>query len=118
MTKAALPFVILALYLLVAGCSDSDKHQDSTSGKPGAANDFSGLCSFIAGAGLAKKCVVNSRDNLVGVTIDSFDDEVARNVCADIADKATRLTAHLSGWRLQVFSPYRSDKPMATCPFH
>jgi hypothetical protein len=55
----------------------------------------------------------------VGVTIISFDDEVARSICADIADKTTQLTAPLSGqWKLQVFSPSRGDKPLATCLLH
>jgi hypothetical protein len=116
MTRTALLLVILSLPLPFAGCGDSDKQQESASGKPGVANDMSGLCTSIEGTGLAKQCAVNSHDSLVDVTIDSFDDEVARNICADIADKTTQLTAHLSGqWKLQVFSPYRSDKPLAAC---
>jgi len=119
MTRAALLLVILALYLTLAGCGNSDKPQESASAKSGAAEDVPGLCSSIVGGGLAKQCTVNSREGLVGVMIDSFDDEVARNVCADIAGKTTQLTAHLSGqWKLQVFSPYRSDKPLATCLLH
>jgi hypothetical protein len=116
MNRTALLLVILALYLPLAGCGNSDKPQEPASGKSGAADDMAGLCSSIVGAGLAKQCTVNSRENLVGVMIDSFDDEVARNACADIANKTTQLAAHLSGqWTLQVFSPYRSDKPLATC---
>jgi hypothetical protein len=119
MTKTVLLLVILALPLPLAGCGNSDKQQEPASGKPGAANDTSSLCPSIEGTGLAKQCAVNSRDSLVDVTIDSFDDEVARNICADIADKSAQLTAHLSGqWKLQVFSPYRSDKPMAACLLH
>lgn len=119
MTKTALLLLILALPLPLAGCGDPDKPQEPASGKPGAADDTPSLCSSIERAGLAIKCAVNGRDSLVDVTIDSFDDEVARNICADIADKTTQLTAPLSGqWKLQVFSPYRSDKPMATCSLH
>jgi hypothetical protein len=119
MTNTTLLLVMIALSLLLAGCGDSDKQHEPASGKPGAAGDMSSLCSSIEGTGLAKQCAVNSHDSLVDVTIDSFDDEVARNVCADIADKTTQLTAHLSGqWKLQVFSPYRSDKPIAACLLH
>jgi hypothetical protein len=119
MTKTAPLLVILALSLPLAGCFDSDKPQEPASGKPGAADDTSSLCPSIERAGPAIKCAVNSRDSVVDVTLDSFDDEVARNVCADIADKTTQLTASLTGqWKLQVFSPYRSDKPLATCSLH
>jgi hypothetical protein len=111
--------VIIALHLAPAGCGNSGKQQEPSSGKSGAAGDMSSLCSSIEGTGLARQCTVNSREGLVGVMIDSFDDEAARNACADIADKTTQLTARLSGqWKLQVFSPYRSDKPMATCLLH
>jgi len=107
---------ILASHVALAGCGDSDKQQAATSGKSGKANDMSGLCPAITGTGLVKQCTVNSRDGAVEVVIDSFDDEVARNVCANIANKMTQLNFHLSGeWKLRVFSPYRSDKPMAAC---
>ena len=116
MTRTARLPVILALYLALAGCGNSDKQQEPATAKPGAADDMAGLCSSIVGAGLAKQCTVNSRESLVGMMIDSFDDEVARNACADIVSKTTQQTAHLSRqWKLQVFSPYRSDKPLATC---
>lgn len=119
MTRTARLPVILALYLTLAGCGNSDKPQESAAAKPGVPDDMAGLCSSIVGAGLAKQCSANSRESMVGVMIDSFDDEVARNVCADIVSKTTQQTAHLSGqWKLQVFSPYRSDKPLATCSLH
>ncbi len=119
MTKTTLLLVILALFLTISGCGNSDSQQKSAPGKPGAADDTSRLCSSIEGAGLAKQCSVNSRNSAVDVMIDSNDDEVARNTCADVANKMTQLTAHFSGfWKLQIFSPYRSDKPMATCVLH
>jgi hypothetical protein len=124
MTKTALLLVTIALLLTITGCGNSDSQQESTPGKPGATNDTSKLCSSIEGMGLngqviAKQCSVNSRDSTVDAIIDSNDEEVARNICADIADKLTQLTAHFSvPWKLQIFSPYRSDKPMATCLLH
>lgn len=121
MTRTTTVLVIVALLLLLplAGCGNSERQNGSASGKHSLANDMPDLCSSILGAGLAKQCAVNSRDNLVEITIDSFDDEVARNMCAGIVDKTAHLTAHLPGqWKLQVFSPYRSDKPMAVCFLH
>jgi len=119
MTKTALLLVIFTLPLMISGCGNSDSQQGSVPLKSAAADDTSQLCSSIEGTGLAKQCAVNNRDNTVHVTIDSFDDEAARNVCADVANKMAQLTARFSDrWMLQVFSPYRSDKPMATCPLH
>lgn len=116
MTKTVLLFVIFFLIIPFAGCGKSDKQQEPTAGVSGAANDIPGLCSSIEKTGLARQCAVNSHDSLVSVTIDGFDDEAARNICAEISQKTTQLTAHLSGqWKLQIFSPYRSDKPLATC---
>jgi hypothetical protein len=117
-TKTVLLPAILALHLPLAGCGNSDK-QERTPGKSGAANVIPGLCSSITSAGLAKQCAVISHERLVEVTIDSFDDEKARNICAKITEETTLLTAHLSGqWKLQVLSPYRSDKPLASCSLH
>jgi uncharacterized lipoprotein YajG len=119
MAKTALQLVILALLLMVSGCGNSDSRQESTPGKPAAADDTSQLCPFIKDTGQAKQCSVNSRNSTVNVQIDSNDDEVARNICADVADRLTRLTAHFSApWKLQIFSPYRSDKPLAACSLH
>jgi hypothetical protein len=118
-TKIVLLLAILALYVALAGCGDSGKRHGQNTGKSATANDTSGLCSAITGTGLVKQCTFNSRDSVVEVTIDSFDDEAAREACADIAKKTIQLTAHLSGqWKLQVYSPYRSDKPMAACFLH
>jgi hypothetical protein len=110
---------ILAFHFALAGCGDSDKQQAATPGKSGTANDMSGLCAAITGTVLVKQCTINSRDSVIEVTIDSFDDEAARETCADIAKKTIQLAGHLSGqWKLQIFSPYRSDKPMAACFLH
>jgi hypothetical protein len=120
MTKTALLLVILALPLTITGCGNSDSQQESVLGKPGAADDTSKLCSSIdEGFSLAKQCAVNNSYSEVGVTIDSNDDEVARNICADITKKMMKLTAHFSAsWKLQIYSPFRSDKPLATCLLH
>lgn len=113
MTRTALLFAILAL--TSTGCGNSETQQ--TPGKT--ADDTSKLCPAIAAAGLAKQCRVDTGYGSVDVVVDSFDDEVARNACAHIADKLSPLTAQLSGpWKLQIFSPYRSDKPTATCVLH
>jgi len=119
MTEAALLLVLLTLPLTIIGCGNSDSQQGAVSPKSAVADDTSRLCSSIEATGLTKQCTVNSRDHTVHVTIDSFDDDAARIVCANITNKMGQQTANFSGpWMLQVFSQYRSDKPMATCPLH
>jgi hypothetical protein len=111
--KPLLPW-ILVLSLAIAGCGRSQQG----SVRPGqAAGDTSGLCSAIQRAGLAVHCKVSGSDSTVHVMIANDDDEVARNVCAGIAVRIAQQTARLPAqWMLQVYSPYRSDKPLATCP--
>jgi hypothetical protein len=119
MNRAALLLVILVMPLTIAGCGDSDSLQTSVAVKPATGEDASKLCAAIEASGLARQCTISSRFNTIGVIIDSNDDEVGRNVCAAIANKFSPLTSHFSDhWKLQVFSPYRSDKPMATCPLY
>jgi hypothetical protein len=113
MKKTALLLVIFALSLSISGCGKSVPLSGAT------ADDTSRLCSSIVGTGLTKQCAVQTGDSTVHITIDSLDDEAGRDVCADVANRMMQLTAHFSGkWMLQVFSPYRSDKPLATCPLY
>jgi uncharacterized lipoprotein NlpE involved in copper resistance len=119
MTNKTLMLLMLILPLTIIGCGNSDSQQGAVPPKSAVADDTSRLCSSIEATGLTKQCTVNSRDHAVHVTIDSFDDEAARIVCANITNKMAQQTAHFSGrWMLQVFSQYRSDKPLATCTLH
>ncbi|MGB9093065.1 MAG: hypothetical protein WCB93_03025 [Gallionella sp.] len=116
MTRKILLLPMLALSLAIAGCGRSQ--QDTA--RPGqAAGDTSGLCSAIQRTGLAAQCEVSGSDSTVRVMIDNNDDEAARNICAGIAGRIAQQTTRLSTqWMLQVYSPYRSDKPLARCPLH
>ena len=107
---------ILVLSVAIAGCGRS---QQGSARSAQAADDTSGLCPAIQRTGLAAQCAVSASDSTVHVMIASDDDEAARNVCAGIAVRIGQQTARLSAqWSLQVYSPYRSDKPLATCPLH
>ena len=113
--KTRAPFLLAALALTITGCGNSETQQAPRK----TADDTSKLCPAIAATGLYKQCTVDTGYGSVDVVVDSFDDEVARNACAHLADKLSPLTAQLSGpWKLQIFSPYRSDKPTATCVLH
>jgi hypothetical protein len=116
MTRTSLLLLTVALLLPLSGCGNSDKQREAVSGKAGTAKDTPEICSPIMVAGLVKQCAVNNHDSAIDVTIDSMDDEVARNICAEIVDMTTRLSTHFAGrWKLRVFSPYRKDKELAAC---
>jgi hypothetical protein len=116
MTRKILLLSILVLSVVIAGCGHSQ--QDSArSGQ--AAGDTSWLCAAIQLTELATQCEINSGDSTVHVMIANDDDEAARNICAEITGRIAQQTARLpSQWALQVYSPYRSDKALATCPLH
>ncbi|MGA7748960.1 MAG: hypothetical protein WCA63_02320 [Gallionella sp.] len=103
--------VTIALSAALAGCGKADTHTAT-------AGETDRLCGAIIIAGYTKQCAVNKLDSTIGIVIDT-DDEKARNLCADIASKMKPTTADLSDkWRLQIFSPYRDDKPLAACFLH
>ncbi len=97
---------------MLAGCGKSDT-------PPVATDKTNKLCAAILDTGLTQKCIVSNLDRTVGITFDSNDDEKARMLCMDIANRMKPLTANLAGqWNLQVFSPYRDDRPLNYCALH
>jgi hypothetical protein len=97
-------FAALALITALAGCGNADTV---------AADETNKLCAAIKDTGHAQPCSVNPRDHTVNLVIDTSD-EAARNLCAAIADKIK--PTELSGqWKLQIYSPYRDDKPLGYC---
>ncbi|MBI3481289.1 MAG: hypothetical protein HY016_13200 [Nitrosomonadales bacterium] len=100
-----------ALSATLSGCGKSETHSAAT-------DETNRLCGAILDTGLTKKCALNDRDNTVNIVINT-NDEAARSLCVDIANKVKPLTAELdSRLKLQVFSPYRDDKPLAYCALH
>ena len=104
--KTLLPTALLALTL--AGCSGSP-HES--------AKAETALCTAIMDTNLARQCKVEN--STAAVVIESDDDEAAREACAKISSGISKFSAKLSGsWQLQIFSPYRSDKEIASCSLH
>ncbi len=104
-------FAALALSAALSGCGQSDT-------PPVVSAETNKLCGAIQDTGLTKHCAVDNRNSTVGIVIDT-NDEAARNLCVDIANKLKPLTADLTGnWKLLIFSPYRDDKPLAYCVLH
>lgn len=109
MAKSTLLLFMFVLPVVISGCGNSVPPQHKA--------DTSLLCPAIVETGLTKQCTVNSSEQTIHITIDSFDDNAARNACADVVNRVEKQTAHLSAqWILKVYSPYRSDKALATCP--
>jgi hypothetical protein len=105
---AARIFVMPILAVMLAGCGRSGTDAAT-------AIETDRLCKAALSTGVAKQCSVNNLDSTVGIVIDT-DDEKARTLCAEIAGRIKPASAGLpDNWKLQIFSPYRDDKPLAAC---
>ncbi len=73
------------------------------------------LCKAMEGTGLTTQCEVKGWGSTVDVRIDTNGAE-ARKICAGAADNMAKQTRSFAGkWRLQIFSPYSGDRPIAVC---
>jgi hypothetical protein len=96
------------LALTLAGCGSS--HHESAKAE-------AAICTAIMDTNLARQCKVEN--STAAIVIESDDDEAAREACAKIAAGISRVSAKLSGsWQLEIFSPYRTDKQIASCELH
>lgn len=108
MSKAA---TFMLLLLLLAACGKSAPPPAEISGAEEA------LCSTIKDAGPIVSCSVNSRGHSVNIVTGTTDDEKAREACAAFAGKVRQaVSAFTELHELKIYSPYRSDKELATCP--
>ena len=113
MLNKSLPALMLSVItvFVMNGCS---KPEDTPAGTA----DTNGICSTISESGLAGKCAVNSHERTIAIVV-STSDEAAWNLCDALASKLKPSTGKLTGqWKLQLFSPYRDDKPIAYCPLY
>lgn len=107
MRNSTLLLSAFTICLTLTGCGNSNN--------PVSVEETNKLCGTILDTGLTKQCSISNRDNAINIVIGT-NDEAARSLCVDIAGKMQPLTADLPGqWKLQVFSPYRNDKPLAYC---
>lgn len=109
MKSSALLLLALAMPTAITGCGKTDTPSV-------AANVADKLCNAIKDAGLTKQCSASTPNSEIGIIIDANDEEAARNLCAKITDSMKPLATSLPGrWKLQIFSPYRDDKPLVAC---
>jgi hypothetical protein len=103
-------FLIAALGTLVtlAGC-----HQRDDLPLIGAQTEA--LCVAITNDGYATQCRVNALEHAIAIVMDA-DDEKARELCVEVKARVKPISADLpASWKLQIYSPYRRDKPLAAC---
>ena len=73
------------------------------------------LCKSMEGTGLTTQWEVKGWGSTVDVRIDTNGAE-ARKICAVVADMMAKQTRTFAGkWKLQIFSPYSGDRPIAVC---
>jgi hypothetical protein len=105
------PYWLLPI-LLLAGCG---KQEESKSIK--AVDDAYRVCAAFTGTKLTTECTVHAGARSIDVRIDTSGEE-ARKMCAGSVEKIGSYTANLhETWKLQIFSPFSGDHPMAVCQF-
>jgi hypothetical protein len=105
-----MPVAALWLCAALAACGKPDE-------LPAIAAQTGSLCKAIKDGGYTRQCSANQTDSTVGIVGNTDDDQAARELCAAIANRMKPMGVGLPGqWKLQVFSPYRDDKPLAACP--
>jgi hypothetical protein len=73
------------------------------------------LCSALERTGLTTECEVKGWGSTVDVRIATSGSE-ARKICSGVVDMMANQTGSFNGnWKLQIFSPYSGDHPIASC---
>jgi len=73
------------------------------------------LCSALEDTGLTTECEVKGWGSTVDVRIATSGGE-AMKICSGIVNMMAKQTRSFNGkWKLQIFSPYSGDHPIASC---
>ncbi len=80
-----------------------------------AVTDAYRLCETFEKTGMSTVCEVKGWGSTIDVTIDTNGGE-ARKICTGVVDMTADVTRSFAGnWKLQIFSPYSGEKPIAVC---
>lgn len=105
----------MSFSLMVLGCSDSGSNKTGVSRKPDVIDDAYRLCAAMEATKLTTQCSVSGWNRTVDVTIDTRGSE-ARKICEGTAQLMVKMKSNFTGdWKLQIFSPYSGQRPIATC---
>lgn len=115
MRKRFLVFGVMSISLTILGCGDSGSKQAGASRKPDVIDDAYRLCVAMEATKLTTQCSVSGWNRTIDVTIDTRGSE-AREICEGTARLMAEKTRNFAGeWKLQIFSPYSGQRPIATC---
>ena len=96
--------VVAAVLLVAAPAASADVIDDAYR-----------VCKAMEGTGLTTRCEVKGWGSTIDVRIDTNGAE-ARKICAGVANQMAKQTRTFAGkWKLQIFSPYSGDQPIAVC---
>lgn len=101
--------LLFILSVMLSGCGDPNS-------QPVASEKANKLCAAVLNNGLSTLCIPSDEHHTIGIMFDSNDDEMARRLCMEIANKLKPMMADYSGqWKLEVYSPHRIDRPLNYC---
>ena len=110
--KTSITVGTLAVAAAACGSSGSDP---ADSERANVFDDAYRVCQALEATGLTTQCFVRRFGRTVDVTIDTSGSE-ARQICAGTVELIATRTRNFNGeWKLQVFSPYSGDRPIAAC---
>lgn len=106
---------VISASLMVSGCGDSGSSKPSAPRKLDVIDDAFILCDAMKKNKLTTQCSVVGSDRRIDVTID-IDGAGARDICDGTVRMMAKHTNRFAGeWKLQIFSPYSGQRPIATC---
>lgn len=107
----------LALLLALAACDQPGQHPNPNAGN--AVDETTNLCDILNSNGLTRLCRSDAAQHSVDVMIESSDEQVGRETCDTLSGKLKPITTEFKAdWKLQIYSVYRDDKPLAICALH
>jgi len=100
--------VLIAVTLLAFACP-RNAHADVV-------DDAYKVCAAMENTGLTTSCKVDGWKGAIDVRIDTSSTE-ARKICEGVAEMMAQQTGSFRDgrWKLQIFSPYSGDQPVAVC---
>lgn len=115
MVRQILMIVVISTSLVVFGCSDSESDKAAAPRKPGVIDDAYMVCAAMEATRLTTQCSVRGWSRTIDITIDTNGAE-ARKICAGVVKLMAEKTRNFAGeWKLQMFSPYSGERPIAVC---
>jgi len=106
-------WICAALAVEISAGSPANAQQDVV-------NAAYAVCNVFTNTGMVTECSVSGWNASVDVRMDTTGGE-AQKICGGVVEMITDQTQAFSRaerkWKLQIFSPYSGDHPIAVCQF-